>query len=207
MDSDTLCTVTDRGTYYSFVRTDATRRDNNGVVIYPGGYVDAKAYAKVARNLCVLGQDAFLLKGDGVAIIQSNPNKALDPIVGNPGIAKWAVGGHSLGGVLGSIFIMNNPGMADGLILLGSEPAGDVSNLPVKAITIIATNDCVQTPDESLEALPLLPAGTEVVTINGGNHAGYGNYGAQAGDCAATITESSQKSGFKYELRDFMQSL
>ena len=87
MDSDSLCTVTDHGSYYSFVRTDASRRDNNGVVIYPGGNVDAKAYAKVARNLCVVNQDAFLIKGEGVQLIQTNPMAAIAPIVANPGIA------------------------------------------------------------------------------------------------------------------------
>ncbi len=207
MESDSLCTVTDHGNYYSFIRTNTDRRDNRGVVFYAGGLVAAEAYAKVARNLCITRQDVFLIKGDGVEVFQTNPMAAIEPILANPGMEKWAVAGHSLGGVIASTFIASNPGLVDGLILLASQSAGPVTDPGVKAITIYGSNDLIQTPAEVLGSLPLLPAGTVVVEIEGGNHAQFGNYGEQAGDGEAAISSSKQKSEFKYELRDFMDSL
>ncbi|EMR73979.1 hypothetical protein MCGE09_00658, partial [Thaumarchaeota archaeon SCGC AB-539-E09] len=42
-------------------------------------------------------------------------------------------------------------------------------------------------------SLPLLPFETEIVLIEGGNHAQFGEYGAQNGDGIATIGSEEQQ--------------
>jgi hypothetical protein len=52
-----------------------------------------------------------------------------------------------------------------------------------------------------------LPPGSELVVIDGGNHAGFGHYGPQAGDGTATIDREEQQRQTAETLLAFVRSL
>jgi hypothetical protein len=58
--------------------------------------------------------------------------------------------------------------------------------------SIYGTLDGVATPEEVMGGSPLLPANTNWVPIEGGNHAQFGWYGEQDGDNAAAISREAQ---------------
>jgi hypothetical protein len=60
-------------------------------------------------------------------------------------------------------------------------------------LSIIANRDGLATLDKIKAAAPYLPANTEWVEIDGGNHAQFGSYGPQNGDLEATISAAEQQ--------------
>lgn len=64
------------------------------------------------------------------------------------------------------------------------------------------------TPPEGFEAsLERLPPGTGLIVIDGGNHAGFGHYGPQAGDGVATIDREEQQRQTAETVLQFVRAL
>jgi hypothetical protein len=51
-----------------------------------------------------------------------------------------------------------------------------------------------------------LPKDTQYVSIEGGNHAGFGNYGVQKGDNKATISNEQQQTEISQLIVAWLQS-
>jgi pimeloyl-ACP methyl ester carboxylesterase len=182
--------ATERGWYVFEPSGEATA----GLVFYPGGLVDAAAYAPLMRRLA---------DGGVLAVIVPMPldlavlgiGRAAEVVAAFPRVDTWVIGGHSLGGAMAAEFVKGNPGLVDGIVLLASYPAAstDLSALPIRALSTYGTRNGV-TPPEGFEAsLARLPPGTELVVIDGGNHAQFGHYGPQSGDGVATIDRDEQQ--------------
>lgn len=163
-----------------------------GYVLYPGGRVQAEAYAPLAR---AIAEQGYL-----VAIVYAPLNLAFfsldaasDVVARYPSVTRWAVGGHSLGGVAAAIYAENNPNVA-GLVLMASYPANNAlaqrDNL--QTLSLYATQDGLASVDAVLSSRQSLPKNTRFVAIEGGNHAQFGWYGAQYGDKPASITHAEQ---------------
>jgi len=60
-------------------------------------------------------------------------------------------------------------------------------------LSIVGSSDAVLDRAAYEEAQKNLPASSEELTIAGGNHAYYGNYGEQRGDGVAAITQEEQQ--------------
>ncbi len=106
-------------------------------------------------------------------------------------------------------FVKGNPTAVAGLVVLASYPAAstDLSAGPIRAVSIYGTENGV-TPPEGFEAsLRLLPPGTELVVIDGGNHAGFGHYGPQARDGTATIPREEQQRQTAETVLAFLEGL
>ena len=121
-------------------------------------------------------------------------DKATDVIAAHPEIEFWYIGGHSLGGSMAANYIYNNPTSMEGLILWASYPAesNNLSESGFPVLSIIGNRDGLVTLDKLQASVPLLPANTMWVEIDGGNHAQFGSYGAQSRDLEATITPEDQ---------------
>ena len=167
---------------------------DTGFVLYPGGRVDPRAYAPLAR---AIADDGYL-----VAIVPMPFNlavlgagRAADVMAAFPDVERWAVGGHSLGGAMAANFAHQNPERVDGLVLWAAYPAGgdDLSGRELEVLSIYGTRDGVATPAEITASRPLLPADTRWVAIEGGNHAQFGWYGTQNGDNPAIISREDQQ--------------
>lgn len=91
--------------------------------------------------------------------------------------------GHSLGGGMASNYASNHQELIEGLILIGAYVYGDYPT--EDALTIYGSfNDNLEENIDYTE---------NIVVIEGGNHAQFGNYGAQEGDPEATISDEEQQ--------------
>jgi predicted esterase len=170
-----------------------------GWVLYPGGHVDARAYAPLALAVAEHGFTVAVVRVPlSIAFLDVNAADVARKEL--PDVKAWAVGGHSLGGVAASSYVASHPGQISGLILLASYPAQgtDLSRAkgpdgqPLRVLSMHGSLDGLATQAKIDTAKPLLPAGTQYVTITGGNHAQWGAYGPQQGDNLATISAAQQ---------------
>ncbi|GAB4455474.1 MAG: alpha/beta hydrolase [Anaerolineae bacterium] len=164
-----------------------------GLIIYPGGLVDPRAYAPPAHALAAQGYLVVVTPVPlNLAVLA--PNRAGEVIAAFPQIEHWAIGGHSLGGTMAAQFAANQPQQVDGLVLWASYPAGGASladsTLPVASV--FGTRDGLISSADIENSRLLLPATARFVPVEGGNHAQFGWYGPQQGDQPATISHTEQ---------------
>jgi len=162
-------------------------QSSTGIIFIPGGGVDFRGYAPIANDLAAAGFYTALLPSPTASIITS--------IIGDPAnaaITQWVLAGHSLGGVIGTTYMSQNPSVIDGIAMLASYPDADISGLNIKAMTLYGTNDLISTPVEIFSNLSKMPAENVLAKIRGGNHSGFGFYGDQDGDGDADITNAKQ---------------
>jgi hypothetical protein len=71
-----------------------------------------------------------------------------------------------------------------GLVLLAAYPASgtDLASSRVVVASLLGTQDTVANRRAWQAGKALLPAGTQYVTLDGGNHSHFGDYGVQPGD-------------------------
>ena len=162
-----------------------------GLIFYPGGKVEYTSYiplmyACYQRNiLCVLVEMPFNL-----AVFDVN---AADGIREKyPQIKSWYIGGHSLGGSMAAAHLESNHEYFDGLVLLGSYSASDLSNTHLKVLSVYGSEDKVMNKEKYSRSKSNLPVGFSELVIEGGCHAYFGMYGPQDGDGAPTISNSEQ---------------
>lgn len=166
----------------------------SGLIIYPGGRVDYRAYAPTAHQIAAQGYLVVIVPMP-LNLAVFDPDAAQAVIAAYPEIQRWAVGGHSLGGSMAANFASNNPGMVDGLVLWASYPASsdDLSSSGVEVISIYGTLDGLASVDKINASRALLPGDTTWIEIQGGNHAQFGWYGDQSGDNPADISRQAQQ--------------
>jgi len=192
LESDEKVTVTEGKYWLEFA--PANRTPNTGLIFYPGGRVDYRAYSPLMRAIANGGNSVFLVKMPlSLAVFGVNRADAL--IEAYPDITTWYIGGHSLGGAMAASYVYNNPVGIQGLVLWAAYPAenNDLSSSGFPVLSIIANRDGLATLEDYKAAAPYLPADTMWVEIDGGNHAQFGNYGPQNGDLEATISAEEQQ--------------
>ncbi|MBQ6439646.1 MAG: alpha/beta hydrolase [Mogibacterium sp.] len=167
------------------------------LVFYPGAKVEAAAYAPLMNNISEHGTDCYLCKmplnfalfgKDAAEAIRSGAALNYD---------KWYIGGHSLGGAAAAMTADNAESADgeeawDGLILFAAYPTCEIST-PV--LSIYGSEDGVLNTEKYNKAGNdgLWPADFTETVIEGGNHAQFGNYGEQKGDCSAGISADRQQ--------------
>jgi hypothetical protein len=165
----------------------------NGFVLYPGGHVDARSYAPLAREIAGRGYLVALPKMP-LSLAFFDPNAADKAIAAFPQVTTWSVGGHSLGGVAAAGYAAKHPNRAAGLVLFASYPADNV-DLATSSIAIASTTgtrDGVVNRSSLAKSYSRLPPDADTAPILGGNHAQFGSYGPQPGDNPATISAPEQ---------------
>lgn len=162
-----------------------------GLIFYPGGKVEFTAYAPLMKALaargilCVLPEMPFNL-----AVLDVNAADGIRELY--PFIETWYIGGHSLGGSMAASYLEKNAEHFAGLLLLASYSTADLSETGLSALSVYGSEDGVMNREKYAENLPHLPTNCKEIVIEGGNHAGFGVYGAQEGDGTATITVTEQ---------------
>ena len=169
---------------------------DTGLVFYPGGKVQAEAYLPLLQRLQKAGIQCVLVKMP-LRFAFFNANAASTVIARYPNIQHWYVGGHSLGGAMASSWAAKHPDDFDGLVLLGAYVYGDVP--AEKSLVLYGTEDGVLSRDK-------LSGGPNEQVIPGGNHAQFGNYGAQKGDRTATITSAAQQDAAVARILNFIHA-
>ncbi len=165
-----------------------------GLILYPGGRVDYRAYAPHASSIASSGFSVVIVPMP-LNLAFFGLNQADDVMQAFPDITNWIIGGHSLGGAMAAEFVSANPDSVDGLVLWASYPASsnDLSSSDLPIISIFASNDGLATLDDIKSSIKNLPGDTQFIEIKGGNHAGFGWYGDQRGDGKAAISQEDQQ--------------
>lgn len=153
-----------------------------GIIFYPGAKVEAESYLPILSKLRDRGFTTVLVKMPfNMAIF--NVNAADKIIKDNSDIKYWYIAGHSMGGAMASSYAAKNQEKVEGLILLGSYIYGDYPE--ERALTIYGSLN--QSVEDKINYTK------NIVEIEGGNHAQFGNYGFQKGDLEATISAVEQQ--------------
>lgn len=162
-----------------------------GIVLYPGAKVDAHAYVPLANELseqgyyCVIAKMPFNLAFFGI-------DAASDLMADAPEVDTWWIAGHSLGGAMAAQFASAHADELEGIILLAAYAATDLTATDLEAGIVYGSNDGVLNRDALEQNEPNLPKGAVTEVIDGGSHAGFGDYGRQAGDGENTIGAEAQ---------------
>jgi hypothetical protein len=191
LNSDSAVTVTtDR--WLVFTPTNFT--SNVGFIIYPGGHVDYRSYAPEAHALAAEGYLTVIAPMTFNLAIFSE-GTATDIINAYPEVKAWAIGGHSLGGVMAAQYCYDNPGKIQGLVLWAAYPQSgtDLSTSNLTVTTIRGALDGAVSESQIRDSMKQLPPGTTIVEIAGANHGQIGWYGDQPGDNPATISRPVQQ--------------
>lgn len=155
---------------------------DTAIVFYPGAKVEAEAYLPLLDQIRRTGVACILVHMPfHMAIFDANA--AEEVIAQFPEFQHWYIAGHSMGGAMASKFAADHPDQVDGLILMGAYIYGDYPE--EKTLTIYGSlNQSVEDHIDYTE---------NIVEIEGGNHAQFGNYGPQKGDPAAAISAQEQQ--------------
>ncbi|MEE0709990.1 MAG: alpha/beta fold hydrolase [Gemmiger sp.] len=167
---------------------------DTAIIFYPGAKVEAAAYLPLLDKIRQTGVTCILVDMPfHMAIFDSNA--AQDVMEDFPEYSHWYIAGHSMGGAMASQFAASHPDEVDGLILLGAYIYGDYS--PQDTLTIYGSLN--QSVEDKLDYTE------NVVEIQGGNHAQFGNYGPQKGDLPATISAEEQQNQTVDAIRTFLE--
>ena len=180
--------VEDQGSFYIFKPDNAT---NAGFVFYPGGKVECEAYAPLLGRLADNGITCILLKMPAnLAVLSLDAASGIKNVI--PGIERWFIGGHSLGGLTAGKYLDISNDVYEGIILLGSYLDDDLSDRNMRALLIYGSEDKVMDMDRFEKSLKYLPVVSTKHIIEGGCHSYFGSYGIQKGDGTPYITREEQ---------------
>lgn len=181
---------------------------STGIILYPGGRVDYRSYAPLARSIAEQGYLVIIPKMVlNLAVFSSNAAEKY--ISGFPQIDHWIIGGHSLGGAMAASYAYQNPEIIDGLILISAytTEASDLSESELPVLSISGSQDGLSTPEKVKSYKNLLPPNANFVFIEGGNHAQMGSYGSQSGDGIASISQIDQQKIVADQIIQFIKSI
>ncbi|MEG1486876.1 alpha/beta hydrolase [Lactococcus sp.] len=183
--------------------------EKTSVIFYQGALVDNRSYSIWASKLASNGYTVYLLKEPfNLAIL--NPNQASSVIKANK-LKNYVVGGHSLGGVIASRFAKKSEtdSSLKGIFFLASYPdkKGNLNNFKGEVLSIVGTQDNILNWSSYKKAKQYLPKETSYVTIEGGNHGGFGSYGSQKGDKKAKISNNQQQEEISQTLIDWLDKV
>ena len=164
---------------------------DTGLIFYPGGKVDFRAYAPVLRRIAAQGY-AVYTPSMPLYLAFLDSDAAAGIIAAHTEIKNWAIAGHSLGGVAASSFAATSPAI-NGIIFWAAYPQGtELKNATIPVLSIYGTLDGLISLDEIETSKGNLPAAAQFLAVEGGNHAQFGDYGPQEGDNPAAISAEEQ---------------
>lgn len=168
---------------------------DTAIIFYPGAKVEAEAYLPLLDQIRQIGVTCILVDMPfHMAIFDAD---AADQVMTQfPEFQHWYIAGHSMGGAMASKFASDHPDQVDGLILMGAYIYGNYPD--EKTLTIYGSlNQSVEDHIDYTE---------NIVEIEGGNHAQFGNYGPQKGDLPASISAQEQQAQTVAAIEEFLQS-
>lgn len=176
-----------------FITLSPTIPSHTALIFYPGAKVEYFAYLPILKKIseatgitCILIEMPY-----NMAIF--DPDAADEIIEQFPDIKNWYIGGHSMGGAMASNYASNNPDKVKGLVLLGAYIYGDY---PAED-TLTIYGSLNSSVGENIDYTE------NILVIEGGNHAQFGNYGKQKGDLDARISSEEQQNIAVEAIKEF----
>lgn len=163
-----------------------------GLILYPGALVKPESYAPIARALAGSGYQVFVARMP-LNLAVSDMQRATQVLKAYPH-KTFVIGGHSLGGAMAAQYASNHFDRIRGVFLLGAYPnkQGDLTQVDLPVLSLLGSRDGVIDLKKYEESKQFLPERTVYMSIEGGNHAQFGSYGAQEHDQPAAITPQEQ---------------
>jgi dienelactone hydrolase len=162
---------------YLYVFQPRQTQATTGFIIYPGGGADPRGYAPPAHRLAAQGfLTAIVSMPFDLAVFGSN--RALDVIARFREIDTWAIGGHSLGGVMACNYARKFTRTIDAVVMWASYPSETyrIDDKDLKVLSIYGTADQSVTRDEIETSRQHLPENTVWVEIAGATHNQFGYF-------------------------------
>ena len=162
-----------------------------GLIFYPGGLVDHRAYAPLMQALKERGVLSLLCEMPlDLAVLDMNAADGMQALY--PDVNRWMIGGHSLGGAMAASYLAEHANEYEGLVLLGAYSTADLSRTNISVLSVYGTQDGVLNRQKYEECLANYPQDFTEVVIDGGCHAYFGDYGAQKGDGQPSVSLQEQ---------------
>lgn len=164
--------------------------EEEALIFYPGGKVETTAYAPLLHSLAAAGLDVCLAEMPfRLAVFGGN---RAEKAIRMHGYSKYYIGGHSLGGAMAANYAASHGDEIAGVILLAAYPTKKLPDGMIE-ILLVGSEDQVVNRAKIESGRAFAPSRYIEKEIEGGNHAFFGNYGAQKGDGAATLTPAEQQ--------------
>ncbi len=174
-----------------------------GLIFYPGGKVEATAYAPLMEALAAQGITCVIAHMPlNLAVLDTNA--ASDIPERFPHIDSWYIAGHSLGGSMAASYAAEAKDIS-GLILLAAYSTADLTDSSLPVLSIYGSEDGVLNMEKYTQYRSYLPTDTTELILPGGNHAQFGSYGQQEGDGEATLSPADQLQQTADAIADFIQ--
>ena len=186
LESDEAVAVTQ--TEYGWYFDGPAQKD--ALIFYPGAKVEEAAYAQLLHRLAAEGMDVCLVKMP-LRLAFLGAGKAGD-VMSKYSYERWYVGGHSLGGAMAANYAAEHGSELTGLVLLAAYPTKELDD-SLMVVSIYGSEDGVLNMENLAKGDAYLPATALKSVIEGGNHAQFGDYGAQDGDGEASISAKDQQ--------------
>lgn len=176
-------------------------RPTTALVFYPGGLVEADAYAPLLSRLAQRGVACVLVRmPENLAVLapgsadrgRAELEQGLSEVGSSGDGLPWLMAGHSLGGAMAASYVADHTDSYQGLVLLAAYSTKDLSGSGLRTLSIYGSDDGVLDRDRYERCLPNLGSGLTELVIPGGIHSYFGDYGHQDGDGKATITNEEQ---------------
>lgn len=195
----------------SVVETDAghvlqggpVTEETVGLVFYPGARVAPESYLPVLSVLVAERDVVVVVPEMPLNLAVLDVDAADDAVAANPDVGRWYVGGHSLGGAMACEYAADEE--VEGLVLLASYCASDLSETELHALSVLGSADGVIDDEREREARTNLPPDTAIVEIEGMNHAQLGAYGPQRGDAEPRIPDREARERVADVLLDWFE--
>ena len=159
------------------------------LIFYPGAKVEETAYSPLLHELSAKGIDVFVVDSPfDFALLNVN---GAEKVMKEYDYEQWYIGGHSLGGVVGSLYLQKHPEDFEGLILFAAYTNKQMPDT-IKEIVIVGSEDGIIKWEALEKGRELASDDYEEHIIEGGNHAQFGSYGPQKGDGEANISAEEQ---------------
>lgn len=165
--------------------------EDNALIFYPGAKVEDLAYADLLKRLAAEGVDCYLIHMP-CNLAFFGMNKA-DDVIAEYNYEHWYLAGHSLGGAMAANYAADNSDKLDRLIFLAAYSTKNLSDTDLQILSVYGSEDKVVNMEKIEQGRELMPSAYEEFQIDGGNHAGFGDYGEQSGDGTTTISGDEQR--------------
>ena len=172
--------------------SEGEKKGRFGFLFVPGALVNPASYAPILEELSRKSSATIVCVHaplrNPMLFSRKKLQRIKDKFKGE--VDHWVYGGHSLGsGSLGAAGFVASDLTAKGLIMWAGTVTGSL-NLSERegldCLVLLGSEDTIVSPEGKTEdgistrdSIKKLPRGTKMHVIEGGNHAGFGNYGAQ----------------------------
>ncbi|GAA2742028.1 hypothetical protein GCM10009868_10390 [Terrabacter aerolatus] len=177
--------ITDAPAHIVITPTSGT--PTRGLIFQPGARVDPRAYVPMLAEVSRQGVLVVVVKQPfGIGFLaMTAPDTFIER---HPEVTSWAVGGHSLGGVVATTYAHDHPGTVKGLLLWASYPVGSLAGrTDLSVASVSGSRDGFTTPADVEASRSLLPGDTAYTRVEGAVHSFFGDYGDQPGDGTPTV--------------------